>query len=101
MRIAIDARMVLPAPTGIGRVTYNLIQALQAVDDVNSYLLLCRSETFAPIPHKPNFETESCDIGQYSPKIHTVIPKMVRTGEPISSSRRTSSRRFGCRARRW
>jgi len=39
MKIAIDGRMILDRPTGIGRYTYNLIRNLGTIDSRNEYIV--------------------------------------------------------------
>lgn len=78
MRICLDLRPILAYPTGIGRMAHNLLLALQSIDSENHYLVLRRDEVYTPIPSKPNFEIMPCNIGQYSPKMHVEIPKILK-----------------------
>lgn len=78
MRIAIDGRMILPTPTGIGRVACGLLRGLQEIDNENSYTVLCPDDAIECIPQASNFEIIPCNIGQYSPSMHVEIPRILK-----------------------
>jgi glycosyltransferase involved in cell wall biosynthesis len=44
MRICIDARPIINKQTGLGRYTYNIINALKKIDPENDYLILVNAE---------------------------------------------------------
>jgi len=50
MRIAIDARMLLTRPTGIGRYIFNLVKYLGVIDRVNEYIVLTNDRKLINIP---------------------------------------------------
>lgn len=50
MRIAIDARMHLKRPTGIGKYTFNLIKHLSVIDRTNDYLVLTNDRKIIEMP---------------------------------------------------
>ena len=66
MRICIDARPIINKQTGLGRYTYNLINALKKVDDKNEYLILVHSNLASthPVFNSDNsrFQYKKCPI---------------------------------------
>jgi len=50
MRICIDARPIINKQTGLGRYTYNIINALKRIDQKNEYLILIDAELVSTHP---------------------------------------------------
>lgn len=82
MRVAIDGRMVLTRPTGIGRVTEHLVRALGRVDSANHYSVLCRPGAMTDLEDIDRFRRVETDVGQYSPRVFTELPRLLSREKP-------------------
>jgi len=56
MRICIDARTIINKQTGLGRYTYNIINALKTIDGENEYLILVNADLN---PNHPVFQQKN------------------------------------------
>ena len=76
MKIAIDARMVLDRPTGIGRYITNLIAHLTRIDTENRYVVLVndRSIIAAVVADKKNVVIREMDAAAMSVKEQIILP---------------------------
>ncbi len=82
MRIAVDARIVLAEPTGMGRVVHNVLSELVKQDQANDYSILCRSDVFADFGDSSNFKRVIADVPQYSHRVFTQLPRMIGRERP-------------------
>jgi glycosyltransferase involved in cell wall biosynthesis len=64
MRIGIDASSILPARTGIGNYTLNLLKSLIRLDDVNEYIIFMNSFS-RPSPDLPFLKKDNVQIKRY------------------------------------
>ncbi len=55
MKIGIDARSMFGTPTGVGRITYNLLTHISKLDQENEYWLYADCEVDTPVIQQPNF----------------------------------------------
>lgn len=81
MRITIDARMVLPYPTGIGRVVSNLVPSLLQIDQENEYTGICLEHAFESLSAE-NFQRIRVSIGQHDPRLYTSLPRILSKENP-------------------
>lgn len=77
MRVAVDARMILSAPTGIGRVVECTLAALAALAAGDDYTLICRPGALSEFADRDHFLRVETDTGQYSPRVFTRLPRML------------------------
>jgi len=77
MRVAIDARMAHGEPTGIGRVTLNLIENLPRLDSSHEYLVLSRDGGLR-LPPLSNVRQVVAPFGHLSVRVQTGLPRLIR-----------------------
>jgi glycosyltransferase involved in cell wall biosynthesis len=77
MKIAIDARMILEHPTGIGRVVSNLVRSLAKVDHENEYFVICLDYALQDVK-APNVHRIPVKISQHDPKVYTHLPGIIK-----------------------
>lgn len=80
MRIGIDARFYGPRTGGggIGRYVAELVNHLQQIDRVNSYVLFLRKENFHEcVITNPNFSKRLVDVAWYSVAEQRVMPREI------------------------
>lgn len=82
-RIAIDARLVLPQPTGIGRVMRNTLRALKDIEADSTYSVLCRPGSLLEFEGDPRFRRVEADIPQYSHRVFTGLPELLRGSDLV------------------
>ncbi|MFH1235375.1 MAG: glycosyltransferase family 1 protein, partial [Parcubacteria group bacterium] len=79
MKIGIDARFFGPLGKGLGRYTQKLIEHLEKIDAVNSYVIFLRKENFeAYSPSRPNFSKVLADFRWYSLEEQIKFPRVLR-----------------------
>lgn len=83
MRIAVDGRLLLPSPTGIGRVVYNTLKALISLDTEHEYSVLCPPGLFAELAGHSRFHRVETEIAQYSPRVFTGLPELLRGSDLV------------------
>lgn len=75
MKIAIDGRMILPHPTGIGRVTINLTRNLVELPSNHEFIIIGPRKP--PLRDFPNLQYIEAAIGHLSPSVHTRLPRII------------------------
>ncbi|HCJ52485.1 MAG TPA: hypothetical protein DIS62_03065 [Candidatus Kerfeldbacteria bacterium] len=79
MKIGIDARFFGPLGKGLGRYTQKLIEHLEKIDAVNSYVIFLRKENFeAYSPSRPNFSKILADFRWYSLEEQIKFPRVLQ-----------------------
>ena len=83
MKIAIDARLIGPEGTGIGRYLENLLINIAELDQDNEYLLLLRKNNFNFLkPNRGKFKKIVTDAYPYSIKEQVLIPAILAREQP-------------------
>ncbi len=82
MRVAVDGRMILRTPTGIGRVTLNILRELAELDQHNQYCVLCRPGALAELAEVGQFHLIDFDVPQYSLSVFTRLPGVLSGERP-------------------
>ena len=83
MKIAVDGRLALSSPTGIGRVVDNTLKALTALDAGNEYFVLCQPGGLVELAGQSRFHRVETDIAQYSPQVFTRLPELLRGSDLV------------------
>jgi len=78
LRIAIDARMAVPRPTGIGRVAVNLIENLARLDSSHEYMAISREGNLPQLSDLRNVTNVRAPFGHLSPRVHTHLPGIIK-----------------------
>ncbi len=78
MRIAVDGRLVLSSPTGIGRVVQSTLRALTKLDTEDEYSILCRPGALDELADHGRFHRVETDIPQFSPRVFTGLPTLLQ-----------------------
>lgn len=82
MRITVDGRLVLPEPTGIGRVISCVLQGLAEIDCKNYYSVFCRPGSLSCLADHPRFSRVETRVGQFSPGVFFELPRSLRKERP-------------------
>lgn len=83
MRIAIDARFLGPAGTGLGKYTEKLLKNLEKLDSKNQYFILLKKDNFGAFnPKTENFTKVLADIHWYGVSEQVKIPKILAKIKP-------------------
>ena len=78
MRIAIDARMIQPQPTGIGRVTINLMESMARLNPAYEYTAMSLEGAVPQLSGFPNIKHQKAPFGHLSLRTHTSLPRMIK-----------------------
>jgi glycosyltransferase involved in cell wall biosynthesis len=78
VKIAIDARLILPHPTGIGRVTINLIEALTRLEPGHEYIAISRDGELPQVRVPESLTHIKAPFGYMSHRVHTDLPGLIR-----------------------
>ncbi len=83
MRVAIDGRYIQDHFPGIGRYTYNLVRALATLGESDEWLVVTNPRLantrydFSDLAAHPGVRLASCDVGTFSLREQTALPRMV------------------------
>lgn len=79
MRVAIDARLAINPPTGIGRVAVNLIDGLSKLPEPPEIVAITRGGALPELAHSPYVLHAKVPIGHLSHKVQTDLPRVIKT----------------------
>ena len=78
MRVAIDARMIHSRPTGIGRVTINLIEHLARIGSKHEFVAIGPDEALNQLGNARNIFRARAPFSHLSLRAHTEFPKIIK-----------------------
>ena len=78
MRAAIDTRMVLGQPTGIGRVAVNLLENLARLGPAHEFIAISLEGKLQTLSSLANVTHIRAPFGHLSVRVHTCLPRIIK-----------------------